>query len=133
MECRLMSKLVSLREQIAKLQKKAKAAAKELFHEGSVKLFEDNPDLVKITWRQYTPYFNDGDTCVFSANHTYADVFTKATSEDEDECLENVGDFPKVEEFLEQFTDDDMFALFGDHVKVIVTSEGIEVEDYDHD
>ncbi|MGK5533348.1 hypothetical protein [Streptomyces sp. URMC 129] len=27
----------------------------------------DDPSVVEFGWRQYTPYFNDGDPCVFSA------------------------------------------------------------------
>ena len=26
---------------------------------------EENPDIVAIRWQQYTPYFNDGEDCVF--------------------------------------------------------------------
>jgi hypothetical protein len=29
------------------------------------KLFVDIPDLYAIRWTQYTPYFNDGDACIF--------------------------------------------------------------------
>lgn len=28
----------------------------------------DDPTIVKLGWRQYTPYFNDGDVCEFSAH-----------------------------------------------------------------
>lgn len=28
----------------------------------------DEPSVTEFGWRQYTPYFNDGDPCVFSAN-----------------------------------------------------------------
>lgn len=28
----------------------------------------DDPTIVEFGWRQYTPYFNDGDTCTFSAH-----------------------------------------------------------------
>jgi hypothetical protein len=38
-----------------------------------------------------------------------------------------------VLDFLGTFDDEDMENLFGDGYKVIITSKGIEVEDYDHD
>lgn len=41
-----------------------KDAFKEIFADGSVK---------KIYWRQYTPYFNDGDACVFSYHEMQVD------------------------------------------------------------
>jgi hypothetical protein len=28
----------------------------------------DDPTIIDFGWRQYTPYFNDGDTCVFGAH-----------------------------------------------------------------
>lgn len=38
----------------------------------------DDPTIVEFGWRQYTPYFNDGDTCEFSVHElwvkTTADV-----------------------------------------------------------
>lgn len=42
-------------------------------------LFEDNPELKAIVWEQYTPYFMDGDPCIFGV----CDVaFTNATGDD---------------------------------------------------
>ena len=38
-----------------------------------------------------------------------------------------------VVEFLTNFDDDDMLNMFGDHQKVIVTSNKVESEDYEHD
>ena len=40
-----------------------------IFHD----FFEDNSDIKKLTWTQYTPYFNDGEPCEFS---TYLDYMT---------------------------------------------------------
>lgn len=30
-------------------------------------IFDEFPDLESVGWYQYTPYFNDGDTCIFKA------------------------------------------------------------------
>jgi hypothetical protein len=44
----------------------------------------DDPTIVEFGWRQYTPYFNDGDPCTFSAHGTW--VRTTADEDvDEDE------------------------------------------------
>ncbi|MEU0159006.1 hypothetical protein ABZ154_09225 [Streptomyces sp. NPDC006261] len=32
----------------------------------------DDPTIVEFGWTQYTPYFNDGDTCDFSVNALWA-------------------------------------------------------------
>lgn len=39
----------------------------------------DDPTIVEFGWRQYTPYFNDGDPCTFSVHGTWV-----RTSVDED-------------------------------------------------
>lgn len=36
------------------------------------KIFDAIPELGLITWNQYTPYFNDGDECVFRVNDIFA-------------------------------------------------------------
>lgn len=32
----------------------------------------DDPTIIEFGWRQYTPYFNDGDTCEFGAHGLWA-------------------------------------------------------------
>lgn len=36
-----------------------------------VRRFLDDPFFVEFGWTQYTPYFNDGDPCIFSANEIW--------------------------------------------------------------
>jgi hypothetical protein len=38
----------------------------------ALEFFDANPNVQSITWTQYTPYWNDGDTCTFSAGTDYA-------------------------------------------------------------
>jgi hypothetical protein len=50
----------------------------------------DDPFFIDFGWRQYTPYFNDGDPCVFGANgfwvRTANDIeASDATTEDDDD------------------------------------------------
>lgn len=35
------------------------------------KFFELNPEIQSIEWTQYTPYFNDGEECIFSVNEMF--------------------------------------------------------------
>lgn len=42
-------------------------------------------------------------------------------------------DFEKIKQLVSSIDDDLMLAMFGDHCKVIVTKDSIEVEEYDHD
>ena len=48
-----------------------------------VKAVLDDPLILKFGWRQYTPYFNDGDECVFGASGLWV-LTTKDKLEDED-------------------------------------------------
>lgn len=43
------------------IQEKGASALKELFSE----FFKAHPEARSIVWTQYTPYFNDGEPCVF--------------------------------------------------------------------
>lgn len=52
-------------------------------------VFEFDPNLKAIRWTQYSPYFNDGDACEFSANTDdtqllYASKETEDQEEDEE-------------------------------------------------
>lgn len=58
-------------EQNAKLEEMRKAHMKELqgdFNEIIKLFFDECPNVQAVVWSQYTPYFNDGDECVFRVN-----------------------------------------------------------------
>jgi hypothetical protein len=44
----------------------------------------DQPEVLRFGWTQYTPYFNDGDPCIFGVNELWA-VPVGTSEEDEDE------------------------------------------------
>ncbi len=139
------------------LRVKFQADAQAMFKESLKSFFELNPGINALRWTQYTPYFNDGDACVFGVNDVY---FTNAKGNqlddisrwgeyegnDEGVWSENYykyfADKPGVNvescEFLSGMISssemqDIMKQMFGDHVCVTVTREGIDVEEYDHD
>lgn len=64
------------------LTKKFQAKAQDLFKETTKEFFDKNPAVTAIMWTQYTPYFNDGDTCEFSVNEPY---FTNAKGDQVDD------------------------------------------------
>ena len=64
------------------LRKQFQEKAQALFNRVVTDFFEMNPAINLITWTQYTPYFNDGDTCEFSVHEPY---FSNATGDDLDE------------------------------------------------
>ena len=112
-----------------------KEALKELFHKYS--------EIEGIRWHQYTPYFNDGDPCIFGLHGMYVKI--KWEKEDTGDLEDgyryagggpNEGRFGKdvgaFEEALD-FNTDALQAVFGDHVQVTATRDKIDIEDYQHD
>lgn len=65
------AKALEAQRQIQEAQEVMAGAIKEALAEGTAALFEKYPFLGAIGWTQYTPYFNDGEACVFSTSFTY--------------------------------------------------------------
>lgn len=122
----MTEKFKALCEQIAALEKEKCRLLPEAFDKGSRDIFTKYPNLFSFSWRQYTPYFNDGDACYFRACTDDIDVIT----DDEDES-EKISD--DISEFLSLFDNDSLQYLFDDHVIVTVTRDaGVEKRDYTH-
>lgn len=142
------------KSKLEEAKKEAAEAARSAFADGAKSLLERHPVLNSFGWTQYTPYFNDGDECVFSANTDYPHIRFAAVGcdddDDDDDCewsdfkarrkLVYGGQLTEEEsaglaviEFLRHFDDEAMEAMFGDHVKVTVTRDGTEVDEYEHD
>lgn len=96
-----MSSLDEYKKKVQELSKARDEMTKQLAGEFTSlfkEFFEKNPDIKSFGWTQYTPYFNDGDTCTFSAN-TY-DLYLNEERSDEigyKEVVTRVGnhDFPE--------------------------------------
>ena len=117
-------------------------------------IFKEFPELNVIKWTQYTPYFNDGDECIFSV---HAPIFSNCDPEDEnltsygyDGDDENVWTedgysdksylpglkavYKKFEKIIQSDTMSDVMKdAFGDHSEVTVSRSGIVIGDYEHD
>lgn len=115
--------------------------------------FEKVPMVKAVQWTQYTPYFNDGDPCVFWCGISDAAVLLEKDHglpeddfylfDDEEEGWVEISytttstAAAAINEFLLELSkiDDKIFeVLFGDHVQVTATLDGnFEVEEYGHD
>ena len=105
-------------------------------------VFAEYPNVTRLTWRQYTPYFNDGDPCVFSVHDL--EVFDETcTISDEDDYEEGVdvswgqgaARYPLLTAVSACLPEscDLLLEMFGDHCKIVVTPTGIDVLEYEHD
>lgn len=97
--------------------------------------FDQHPEVYGIKWAQYTPYFNDGEPCVFGLSDIY--IFkTQEAFESEDDMYDNDGAeacYGEEPEASLSEVEDLLQAAFGDHAQVCVTREKIDVEEYQHD
>jgi DNA repair exonuclease SbcCD ATPase subunit len=70
----IKTKLNEIQKQIEKLEKQAHKESSKLISKGFKEIFKKHPTLESFSWTQYTPYFNDGDECVFSAHTDYISI-----------------------------------------------------------
>lgn len=162
-EHEVRSELQNIRQNLETLQKQIEEQIKPLKEEYQKKagaalyklaeaIFDKHTQIVGLHWLQYTPYFNDGDACVFHVR-CEGDVIINLNGVEYETVYGYFDDVPKeLEETLESihleakedlrvftnFIDNNeelMQELFGDHCKVIIRkgSKTVEVETYDHD
>lgn len=156
----LISELIAKNEVVKNMVEKANKEIEESLQEALQDFLSKNPVIKEIRWTQYTPYFNDGEPCVFGIRDIYFSTvkrseddldegddfwegdkvfFVYASYERYKEELDALGVTKETFEACQQLEsllynlEDPLENLFGDHVEVIVTSKGVEVDDYDHD
>lgn len=125
------------------------AEAKDLFNNVVKDLFEEFPAMNNFSWTQYTPYFNDGDSCSFGVN-SEADINGISSGEIHQAWLyrdwqKKVTNSPAsnpelipakeaVQELLEAAPSEMLEFIFGDHMRVTIYRDGtLEAEEYSHE
>lgn len=144
---------MSFYDQVANIQKvieDARTQAKNAFMAELKDFFARNQDIKAIVWTQYTPYFNDGDTCEFRVNDicasNYEDVSHYGEWESEDPTpadlmvYESYGrpgytrELRELNDFMQSNLGEEVLQFaFGDHVSIRVTANGITIDEYEHD
>ncbi len=141
-----------LNEMQAKLNKEAEAKGATAIKQGLVEFFKKFPQVEKVQWMQCTPYFNDGDPCVFGVHDVrvklkdapkdigdYEDGYIGSYDlkyyhekgqitppEGLSEALSSIDSkFSSMEKVLE--------VAFGDHMRITVTPTELTTEEYEHD
>jgi len=145
-----------MKEEFEAIQKDYREKSQKIFKEGFSAFFEQVPLIKAVSWTQYTPYFNDGEACVFSVGDVcfltekgledfiedgggYAEEYAAGDKSCYEEVYHvglTVEDFDKIKDFkhfLSGIPEDVYEHIFGDHVYVIATKDGFEVEEYSHD
>ncbi len=74
----LQKEELSLRDKLKKIKEEYNELGKKEIKDYILNLFKKHKDSIRlITWIQYTPYYNDGDPCVFSI-HNIGYFFTES-------------------------------------------------------
>ncbi len=160
-----MDKLQELKQkqkELTEIKKQILQKSNEVFDEFCKDIFIKCPRLESFGWSQYTPYFNDGDTCVFNVNIDY--LYINGQSVDDSEWInkknitkygewnreqkqyigreeednpnydeELVDIYEQISSFLSNFDNDFYMSKFGDHVEITITKTGIDVFECEHD
>lgn len=148
--------------EINKIKKEIRDMSSGLFDDFREYIFTKYTELESFGWTQYTPYFNDGETCTFYANTNYLKINEEYVDESDwsspvliksygkwnnekrtyDDRVEEVNEkynktmvdaCDEIIDFLGNFDDDFYLNKFGDHAEITVTKNGLDISDYDHD
>ncbi len=146
---------------VRKLNQEIISISSDIFDDFISEIFNKYP-IESFGWTQYTPYFNDGETCIFSANTDYLKINgeyaeesdwispTKIISwgdwnsvtrkyenrvEEPNESYNSILSecYDEITGFLSNFDNQFYLEKFGDHAEITVTKEGFTIEDCDHD
>lgn len=149
-------------KEIAKLKAEAQQMASDAFDSFCKEIFEKHPKIESFGWSQFTPYFNDGDTCTFSVNTDYISINGEYVDDSKwvnettvvdwgtwnrelriyegrvevpnlDYDAELAKGSDEITEFLRNFDNDFYITRFGDHAEITVTKDGVDVDEYEHD
>lgn len=148
-----LQKMEELRALMAEKQKEIEELGKQAFKDIVKVFFQSNPEVQAVVWNQYTPYFNDGDTCEFMVcdpvfvtkgfdkNDLLSSSWEYETGEKENSPVIGITAYHKnsykdsyrsLSKFIAE-NQDVMEKCFGDHASVYVTPDEIIIEEYEHD
>lgn len=128
----------------AAMRKAAEDQIRPALLEEVEKLAANFPELEKLRWTQYTPYFNDGDTCYFGFHGLQYKLKEDEESGDYGDGFEyasSYGDSTQIEKAVAELSSrlnklkDALEIAFGDHAEVTIdiATKEITVEEYEHD
>jgi hypothetical protein len=136
-----MASISELKRELTALKERFKQDGQNEFKKEFAAIFEKYPQVDALRWAQYTPYFNDGDACIFGVGELtirlvgadlsssgYRDGFNEAASYNKESLNKALAEWWRSIQLNELFE-----AVFGDHVQVTVTRDVIDISEYDHE
>jgi hypothetical protein len=137
-------KIIKLENNIYNLKEKMRIESQNAFLEIIKEYFEKYPLIEKISWKQYTDYFCDGDPCEFGCRAADGYFFLNDIDIDasdlkyavkrDSELIKFIEPASELHKILKEISQENFLIMFGDHAEVIITKYGIEIEEYkNHD
>lgn len=148
-----------INEKKAELDRIIKEFGEQAIKEYLQEFWDKNPTILGLRWNQYTPYFNDGDPCVFSVREVrfrfadseedsgdyedgYEDTwdyeyhrFPDINRNDRAASLAAIPEYVAAKKLNDIWKNNEMtlLSVFGDHVQITADRDKIEVDEYSHD
>lgn len=137
-----MARMAELKSKLEALRKEMSEQGKSALQQDFKEFFDANPKILAVRWKQYTPYFNDGDPCTFSVHEPY--ISLEGANEEggdyDDGFYNDYNDevskavWKPFDKFWGEVCVEEVFqTVFDDHVRVTASRDGFDVEEYDHD
>ena len=129
-----MSEFNKIKEMYDSFKSDFQTKLKEAFMNDLQEFFKEYPEVETITFPAYTPYFNDGEECVYKANVYAAEINGYDEYDGPKTGKVDKKMYEIVIEMISEVDDDIWEDMVGDHVKVTLSREGVSTEEYsDHD
>ena len=143
--------IAEMNRRMKELQESFRKDGTKLLLEAFADFFQKYPDVVEVRWQQYTPYFNDGDECVFRVgefipvNEKYLNELYNASYRESINSYWDVYDNPMYKEpgFAEMRNDlanlrkeignEALKLMLGDHLLVRISRVELITNEYDHE
>lgn len=124
----MSTKFDELTRLMNELQKKIETTGREALIEVFQEVFLKHPIINAISWTQYSPYFNDGDECVFGVNEFHVKVLVENITDEllRKEILRNHEDEDEEDDYvdaMERLTPDSWYVKSGERPVRELTQE----------
>lgn len=150
--------LIQKHKEINKLKDEIFELSKDLFSKVTKEIFDKYPRIESFSWTQYTSYTKGvfvANVCDIKINGELVDqsdwinpdtIIGQGTWNKEKKIFENMKIVPNVKydsvmsdasneivNFLSYFDDDFYLDQFGDHAEIVITKQGVNIHEYDHE
>lgn len=137
---------MTVKEKIEELQKEYLDIKSKYSEELSKKyaylfeeIFQKYPELKSFSFPAYTPYFNDGDECIFKVHDVQyingTDIYDYDDEPNELSISNHIDDILKEITVVNNELDNDIFQIaFRDHALITINRNmTVDIDDYEHD